>query len=93
MTMNPSASEWRPGIAAAPPPQIVSPPPPHPPPSSTNDNVNANANDSEIDESDPLWKLVLNTICNGDRQRAMKFLSACGEKNPLFAAKPRFREL
>ena len=48
--MNPSASEWRPGFAAPPPPQIVSDPPP-------SSNNNANANDSEIDESDPLWKL------------------------------------
>ena len=46
--MNPSASEWRPGFAAPPPPQIVSDPPP-------SSNNNANANDSEIDESDPLW--------------------------------------
>jgi peptide chain release factor subunit 3 len=65
--MNPSASEWRPGFASPPPPQTVSDPPP-------SSNNNANANDSEIDESDPLWKLVLNTICDGDRQRAIKLI-------------------
>lgn len=29
---------------------------------------------SDIDESDPLWQLVLNSICDGDRHRAMKLI-------------------
>ena len=31
--------------------------------------------DSEIDENDPLWQLVLNKICEGDRDRATKLIN------------------
>ena len=67
--MNPNAGEWKPSAAAtewtpsAPPTAAAAAPPPD---SNSNDN---------IDESDPLWQLVLTKICQGDRGRALKLIS------------------
>ena len=61
--MNPSAGEWKPSAAA---PSFT---PPTPPPPKATSSV------SDIDENDPLWQLVLNKICNGDRERATKLIN------------------
>ena len=72
--MNPSASEWKPSASAseftpsaAPPPTQQSQPPPP--------STQSSSNESDIDESDPLWQLVLNKICEGDRDRATKLIN------------------
>ena len=62
--MNPSAGEWKPSAAA---PSFTPPTPP--PPKATSSSV------SDIDENDPLWQLVLNKICDGDRDRATKLIN------------------
>lgn len=70
--MNPNAGEWKPSAAAtewtpsAPPAAAAAPPP--------DSTSNSNSNDN-IDESDPLWKLVLTKICQGDRGRALKLIN------------------
>ena len=69
--MNPSAGEWKPSASASEFTPSTAPPPPtqtQPPPPSTQQS-------SDIDESDPLWQLVLNKICNGDRDRATKLIN------------------
>lgn len=60
--MNPSAGEWKPSAAA--PSFAPTPPPPK-----------ATSSVSDIDENDPLWQLVLNKICEGDRERATKLIN------------------
>ena len=70
--MNPSAGEWKPSASAAafvpggapPPPPSQAPPPPQ----------KAESSMSDIDETDPLYQLVLK-ICDGDRDLALKKLS------------------
>lgn len=68
--MNPNAGEWKPSAAAtewtpsAPPAAAAAPPP----------DSTSNSNDN-IDESDPLWQLVLTKICQGDRGRALKLIN------------------
>ena len=59
--MNPSAGEWKPSAAA---PSFTPPTPPK-----------ATSSVSDIDENDPLWQLVLNKICEGDRERATKLIN------------------
>ena len=70
--MNPSAGEWKPSASATEFTPSAPPPPtqPQPPPPSTQQSSS-----SDIDESDPLWQLVLNKICNGDRDRATKLIN------------------
>ena len=69
--MNPNAGEWKPSAAAtewtpsAPPAAAAAAPPP---------DSTSNSNDN-IDESDPLWQLVLTKICQGDRGRALKLIN------------------
>lgn len=69
--MNPNAGEWKPSAAAtewtpsAPPTAAAAAPPP---------DSTSNSNDN-IDESDPLWQLVLTKICQGDRGRALKLIN------------------
>ncbi|KAL7482456.1 hypothetical protein ACHAW6_009265 [Cyclotella cf. meneghiniana] len=72
---NPNASEWKPSATAAAwtPGGFTAPAPaptPTPAPPST-----AESTASDIDEADPLWQLVLNKICNGDRDRALKMIN------------------
>lgn len=71
--MNPSVGEWKPSVAASEwtPGGTAAPaaaPAPAPPPK-TESAV------SDIDESDPLWQVVLTKICNGDRDRALKLIN------------------
>ncbi|KAL7441901.1 hypothetical protein ACHAXM_008110 [Skeletonema potamos] len=65
--MNPAAGEWKPSAAAAEwtPGGIAAPAPPP----KTESAV------SDVDESDPLWQVVLNKICDGDRDRALKLIN------------------
>jgi len=65
--MNPAAGEWKPSAAAAEwtPGGTAAPAPPP----KTESAV------SDIDESDPLWQVVLNKICDGDRDRALKLIN------------------
>lgn len=58
---SPAAAEWTPGGASAPAPAPAAPP--------------QESASSEIDESDPLWLVILNKICAGDRDRAMKMIN------------------
>lgn len=72
---NPNASEWKPSATAAAwtPGGFTAPAPaptPTPAPPST-----AESTASDIDEADPLWQVVLNKICNGDRDRALKMIN------------------
>mmetsp|Transcript_17835 Transcript_17835/g.28001 ORF Transcript_17835/g.28001 Transcript_17835/m.28001 type:complete len:584 (-) Transcript_17835:57-1808(-) len=68
--MNPSAGEWKPSVAATEwTPGGAAPAPAPVPPPKTESSV------SDIDESDPLWQVVLNKICNGDRDRALKLIN------------------
>jgi len=72
--MNPSAGEWKPSASASEfTPSTAAPPPPtqttQPAPPSTQ------SSSSDIDESDPLWQLVLTKICEGDRDRATKLIN------------------
>jgi peptide chain release factor subunit 3 len=68
--MNPAAGEWKPSAAAAewtPDGNAVPAQTPLPP--------KAASSVSDIDESDPLWQIVLNKICNGDRNQAMNLIN------------------
>lgn len=69
--MNPTAGEWKPSAAAAEwsPGGAAAPAPAPVPPPKTESSA------SDIDESDPLWQVVLNKICNGDRDRALKLIN------------------
>ena len=68
--MNPNAGEWKPSAAAAEwTPGGAAPAAAPAPPPKTESSV------SDIDESDPLWQVVLNKICNGDRDRAIKLIN------------------
>jgi peptide chain release factor subunit 3 len=70
LIMNPNASEWKPSAAAPEwtPSTSVTPASAAAPPSQSESNV------SEIDESDPLWKVVLK-IAEGDRDKATKMIA------------------
>ena len=61
------ASEWSPGGAAAPAPAAAAAPSPAP--------ARQESAVSEIDESDPLWNLVLTKIANGDREKALNLIN------------------
>lgn len=68
--MNPAAGEWKPSAAAAEwTPGGAAPAAAPAPPPKTESSV------SDIDESDPLWQVVLNKVCNGDRNRAIKLIN------------------
>lgn len=66
-TPNPTAASWTPGGFTAPAPAPAAPAP-TPAPEKTESCV------SDIDESDPLWKLVLK-IANGDREKATAMIN------------------
>jgi peptide chain release factor subunit 3 len=73
--MNPSAYEWKPSVAApswspggaAPAPAVptIAQPP----------AAAAPAEDPEVDESDPLWQVVLKEVAGGDRARAIALIN------------------
>ena len=67
--MNPSAGEWKPSASASEftPSSTTQTTQPAPP--------STQSSSSDIDESDPLWQLVLTKICNGDRDRATKLIN------------------
>lgn len=80
--MNPNAGEWKPSASAsawtpgqgftAPNPEPAPAPTPAPapaPPAQSESNVS-----SDIDESDPLWQIVIK-ITNGDKDRASKMIA------------------
>ena len=78
--MNPGANEWKPSAGAAswtpgqgftvPTPSPAPAPAPAPaPPPARQESV-----ESEIDENDPLWKVVLK-IAEGDRDKAMRMIN------------------
>eukprot|EP00985_Skeletonema_marinoi_P002077 scaffold839_cov98-Skeletonema_marinoi.AAC.1 len=69
--MNPSVGEWKPSVAASEwtPGGTAAPAAAPAPPPKTESAV------SDIDESDPLWQVVLTKICNGDRDRALKLIN------------------
>lgn len=77
--MNPKATEWKPSAAAAawtpsqgftvPAPAPAPVPAPAPAPAPAQDSA-----DNDIDENDPLWKVVLK-IAEGDRAKAMKMIA------------------
>ncbi len=72
---NPNATEWKPSAAAAEwtPGGGFSAPAPAPTPAPAPPKTESSV--SDIDESDPLWQVVLNKICNGDRDRALKLIN------------------
>lgn len=77
--MNPSAGEWKPSVSATSwtPGGGFSAPAPAPAPASTPAPpvIEApTAPPSDIDESDPLWKIVIK-ITNGDKQKAAKMIA------------------
>lgn len=66
--MNANASEWKPSVTAAEwTPGGTPAPAPAP--------AKAESSASDIDETDPLWQVVLNKVCAGDRDRAMKMIN------------------
>ncbi|KAL7533162.1 hypothetical protein ACHAXR_007602 [Thalassiosira sp. AJA248-18] len=79
--MDPTAGEWKPSAAAAswtpgggaPPTAPAPTPAPAPAPAPTLQSQSSAS--SEIDESDPLWQLVLTKICEGNRDRALKLIN------------------
>ena len=86
--MNPNAGEWKPSATAA----VWTPSAPSlavaaAAPEDNNDN---NDNDDMMDESDPLWQLVLTKICQGDRGRALKLIN---DPDSLVANYPEVEEL
>ena len=75
--MNPSANTWKPSVAAATwaPPSSEAPTPPAPTPAAAPSPAKQKSTaSSAIDESDPLWQVVLK-IAQGDRARAEKMLN------------------
>jgi len=73
--MNPSANEWKPSASAATwTPGQFSVPTPAPAPEPAPTPPTQEATESEVDENDPLWKVVLK-IAEGDRQRALKMIN------------------
>ena len=74
--MNPAANEWKPSPSAASftPGQgfQVSTPSPAPAPAQSAERQESNL--SDMDESDPLWQIVLK-ICEGDREKAIKMIN------------------
>jgi len=79
--MDPSASEWKPSASASAwtPGQgfQVGPPAPAPEPTTTTTSSSSrqeSAAESDIDENDPLWKVVLK-ITEGDRAKATKMIA------------------
>ena len=72
--MNPSAGEWKPSASATEfTPSSSAPPPTQQ--TQTAPPSTQSSSSSGIDESDPLWQLVLTKICNGDRDRATKLIN------------------
>ncbi len=71
--MNPNAGEWKPSAAAKSwtPGQSFTAPTPAPAPSESNVS---SIPDSEIDESDPLWQIVIK-LTNGDKEQAAKMIA------------------
>lgn len=74
--MNPTANEWKPSAAASSwsPGQGFTVPAPAPEPAPAPPVHQESNAESEIDESDPLWQVVLK-IAEGDRQKAMKMIA------------------
>mmetsp|Transcript_32342 Transcript_32342/g.92115 ORF Transcript_32342/g.92115 Transcript_32342/m.92115 type:complete len:599 (-) Transcript_32342:70-1866(-) len=72
--MNPGANEWKPSAAAATwsPGQGFQVGAPAPAPAPT--PARQETEESEIDENDPLWKVVFK-IAEGDREKAMKMIA------------------
>lgn len=74
--MNPDANTWKPSVSAAswtpgaPAPAPAPTPTPTPAPAPTKEE----SNESDIDESDPLWQVVLK-IANGDKDKATRMLN------------------
>mmetsp|Transcript_13262 Transcript_13262/g.24888 ORF Transcript_13262/g.24888 Transcript_13262/m.24888 type:complete len:606 (-) Transcript_13262:69-1886(-) len=71
-TPNPTATSWTPGGFATPAPSPAPAPAPAAVPPAVPDKSESNI--SDIDESDPLWQLVLK-ISNGDRQKATDMIN------------------
>lgn len=78
MSFNPNATEWKPSASAASwtPGQgfTVPAPAPAPTPAPAPAPARQESQESEIDDNDPLWKLVLK-IAENDRERAMKMIN------------------
>lgn len=84
--MNPDASEWKPSASAtawnpgqgfqvgSPSPAPAPAPAPGPSPSPAPGQQEASTTESDLDENDPLWKVVLK-IANGDREKATKMIA------------------
>eukprot|EP00522_Entomoneis_paludosa_P017273 CAMPEP_0172447450 /NCGR_PEP_ID=MMETSP1065-20121228/6757_1 /TAXON_ID=265537 /ORGANISM="Amphiprora paludosa, Strain CCMP125" /LENGTH=601 /DNA_ID=CAMNT_0013198757 /DNA_START=197 /DNA_END=2002 /DNA_ORIENTATION=+ len=78
--MNPNASNWTPSAGAAswtPGAGLSAPapvPPPAPAPAPPPAPAQSSSTVSDIDESDPLWQVVLK-ISEGDRNRALKLIN------------------
>ncbi|KAL7580804.1 hypothetical protein ACA910_001081 [Epithemia clementina (nom. ined.)] len=87
--MNPNAAAWKPSATAAawtpgsgfsappapaPQPAPAAPPPVAAPEESFGSSAESAAAASDIDESDPLWKVVLE-IANGDREQALQLIN------------------
>eukprot|EP00571_Detonula_confervacea_P015669 CAMPEP_0172310166 /NCGR_PEP_ID=MMETSP1058-20130122/11327_1 /TAXON_ID=83371 /ORGANISM="Detonula confervacea, Strain CCMP 353" /LENGTH=593 /DNA_ID=CAMNT_0013022935 /DNA_START=29 /DNA_END=1810 /DNA_ORIENTATION=- len=72
--MNVNAGEWKPSAAASEWTPGGAAPAPTPAPTPAPARAQSSAA-SDIDESDPLWQLVLTKICNGDRDRATKLIN------------------
>lgn len=70
--MNPSAGEWKPSASAATWSPGGAPAAPTPAPGAPARTESAA---SDIDETDPLWQLVLTKICEGDRDRATNLIN------------------
>ena len=76
--MNPNAGEWKPSATAAEwTPGGFSAPaaPAAPAPAAPAAVQQESSASSDVDESDPLWQLVLHKICGGDRDRASKLIA------------------
>ena len=91
--MNPNAGEWKPSASAkswtpgggftAPPaaaavPTIAAPPAP--------------PSDPDVDENDPLWKVVLNEVAMGDRQKAIDLIKGDPDALTQYPAVLKFLE-
>eukprot|EP00979_Chaetoceros_neogracilis_P016286 scaffold7588_cov154-Chaetoceros_neogracile.AAC.1 len=69
--MNPDANTWKPSVSAATWTPGAPAPAPAPTPAAP---TKQESNVSDIDESDPLWQLVLK-IANGDREKATRMIN------------------
>ncbi len=79
--MNPNAGEWKPSAAAASwtPGQgfagtTTTTPAPAPAPPTHSESNNTSSSSETIDESDPLWQIVIK-ITNGDKEKATKMIA------------------